>query len=74
MSLSKQRQQGSRGPNPFGPCLGYDHATPAPKKESIITNHRVELPSADYKLDSTHLSTDLVTEDSSLRHLVLPLG
>jgi hypothetical protein len=50
-------QQGSRpgtpGQNPFGPSLRYDPARmSAPKKESIITNRRVELPSAAYQLDS----------------------
>ena len=49
--------QGSRpgtpGQNPFGPSLGYDSARmSAPKKESIITNRRVELPSAAYRLNS----------------------
>ena len=49
--------QGSRpgtpGQNPFGPSLGYDPARMcAPKKESIITNRRVELPSVAYRLDS----------------------
>ncbi|RDW67855.1 hypothetical protein BP6252_09251 [Coleophoma cylindrospora] len=42
---------GHRGPNPFAPGLGFDPAKAAPKKESVITNTRVELPQAAYKLD-----------------------
>lgn len=38
--------------NPYGPGLGYDPAKPATKKESLITNTRVELPAAAYALDT----------------------
>jgi hypothetical protein len=37
-------------PNPFGPGIGFDPAKPA-AKERIITNTRVELPAAAYKLE-----------------------
>ena len=36
--------------NPFGPGLGFDPAKPA-KKESVITNTRVELPASAYLLN-----------------------
>ena len=42
-----------QGQNPFGPSVGYDPArlsAPAPT-QSLITNTRVELPSAAYALD-----------------------
>ncbi|RDW73914.1 hypothetical protein BP5796_07356 [Coleophoma crateriformis] len=42
---------GQRGPNPFALGLGFDPAKAAPKKESVITNTRVELPQTAYKLD-----------------------
>ena len=45
----------SRGPNPFGPSLGYDPAR-GPMKELVITNTRVELPSAAYRPVSTDYS------------------
>lgn len=38
--------------NPFGSGLGYDPAKPTPARPSVITNTRVELPSAAYALDS----------------------
>jgi eukaryotic translation initiation factor 2C len=64
--MSPSRQQGGRpgttgqqtahpgnpAQNPFGPGIGYDPARiTAPKKESVITNTRVELPSSAYQLD-----------------------
>lgn len=42
--------------NPYGPGLGYDPAKPAPAKQSVITNSRVELPSAAYNLGKEGVS------------------
>ena len=59
-SPNKQQGQGARGPNPFQQGPGYD---PAKSKESVITNRRVELPSAAYQLDrsvSKHVSLDVL--------------
>lgn len=42
--------------NPFGPGMGYDPAKPASKKQSLITNTRVELPVAAYALDANGVS------------------
>jgi hypothetical protein len=41
----------SRGPNPYGPGLGYDPAKPQVAPAKVITNTRVELPAAAYKLE-----------------------
>lgn len=42
-----------RGPNPFPQGLGFDPArsNPAAPSQGLITNSRVELPSAAYALD-----------------------
>lgn len=40
-----------RGPNPFGRGMGFDPAKPAPLKEKVISNSRVELPASAYTLE-----------------------
>jgi hypothetical protein len=46
----------SRGPNPYGPGLGYDPAKPKPVEEKVITNTRIELPASAYKLEGGSVS------------------
>lgn len=43
--------QAQRGPNPFGPSMGFDPARPAAPKEKVITNTRIELPPDAYQLE-----------------------
>ncbi|KAH7395607.1 eukaryotic translation initiation factor-like protein 2C 2 [Cadophora sp. MPI-SDFR-AT-0126] len=43
--------QGQRGPNPFGPGMGFGPARPIAPKEKVITNTRVELPPDAYQLE-----------------------
>jgi hypothetical protein len=45
-----------RGPNPFGPGLGYDPAKPKPVAEKVISNTRIELPASAYKLEGPSVS------------------
>ena len=45
-----------RGPNPYGPGLGYDPAKPKPVAQKVITNTRVELPASAYKLEGGSVS------------------
>jgi len=47
----------SRGPNPFGPGLGYDPAKPKIAEKKVITNSRVELPASAYKLEGGNVSS-----------------
>ena len=49
-------------PNPFGPSLGFDPAKPV-KKESVITNIRVELPASAYGLDNQQVSRSILPQD-----------
>jgi len=48
-----------RGPNPYGPGLGYDPAKPSHKlaEKKVITNTRIELPPAAYKLEGGNVSS-----------------
>lgn len=77
MSPSKQQSHRPGGPpsqSPFGPGLGYDPAKPAPKKESVITNTRIELPSAAYQLDRTVSKYPSLTSSSITVMLELALS
>ncbi|KAH6721493.1 hypothetical protein BKA61DRAFT_568072 [Leptodontidium sp. MPI-SDFR-AT-0119] len=49
--------QVQRGPNPFGQGMGFDPARPAAPKEKVITNTRLELPAAAYKLEGPEVSS-----------------
>lgn len=49
--------------NPFGPGIGYDPARPAAVKEKHITNTRVELPPAAYKLEGAGVSQNILFVD-----------
>ncbi|CZS95194.1 uncharacterized protein RAG0_04942 [Rhynchosporium agropyri] len=56
---SGNQPQGQRGPNPFGPGMGFDPARPAVPKEKVITNTRIELPPDAYKLNGSEVSPAL---------------